>query len=70
MCWQRNDQKKNNTLQVFFEHHFLIFSLFTREEITRIKEISVYDIIMAVTKIDFDDIQTDVFRVPFGECFL
>lgn len=38
--------------------------LFTKEEIIRIKTVTLYDIIMAVTMLDFNDIQKDVFRVP------
>ncbi|KAI4457597.1 oxidase/peroxidase [Holotrichia oblita] len=38
--------------------------LFNEEEIARIKQLKLYDVIMAVTKMDFDDIQEEVFRVP------
>lgn len=38
-------------------------NLFTKTEIARIKMISVYDIIMAVTKMDADDIPLAPFRV-------
>lgn len=37
--------------------------LFTNEEIARIKRISIYDIIMAVTKMDATDIPRNPFRV-------
>jgi hypothetical protein len=46
-------------------HVFLTFcSLFTDQEINRIKEITIYDIIMAVTKMDADDIPKNPFNVP------
>ncbi|KAJ8975680.1 hypothetical protein NQ317_019635 [Molorchus minor] len=38
--------------------------LFTKEEISRIKSISIYDIIMAVTKMDDYDIPLKPFRAP------
>ncbi|XP_065166773.1 dual oxidase 2-like [Atheta coriaria] len=38
--------------------------LFTAAEVKRIKQISVYDIVMLVTKMDALDIQENVFRVP------
>jgi dual oxidase len=39
-------------------------NLFTDQEINRIKEITIYDIIMAVTKMDADDIPKNPFNVP------
>ncbi|KRT80163.1 peroxidase, partial [Oryctes borbonicus] len=38
--------------------------LFSVPEIARIRELKLYDVIMAVTKMDFNDIQKNVFRVP------
>ncbi|GLV42469.1 Dual oxidase [Carabus blaptoides fortunei] len=47
--------------------------LFTDDEILRIKDLKVYDIIMAVTKMDYNDIPQNPFRAPHsndihGEC--
>nr|XP_022914641.1 dual oxidase-like [Onthophagus taurus] len=47
--WYENEQNK----------------LFTKEEIARIKELKLYDIIMSVTKLDPKDIQQNVFRAPY-----
>ncbi|XP_017767878.1 PREDICTED: dual oxidase-like [Nicrophorus vespilloides] len=47
-----------------FWYENLANGLFTRDEVTRIKSITLYDIIMTVTMLDSNDIQTNVFRVP------
>ncbi|KAK9695605.1 Ferric reductase like transmembrane component [Popillia japonica] len=41
--------------------------LFTPDEIARIKQLRLYDVIMAVTKMDYNDIQEEVFRVPTAQ---
>lgn len=41
-----------------------ISSLFTDEEILRIKNITIYDILMAVTKMNPDDLPKNPFNAP------
>lgn len=40
------------------------FSLFNNEEIQRIKQLNLYDIIWAVTKISYNDIPLNPFAIP------
>ena len=41
-----------------------ISRLFTRDEINRIKKLTVYDMIVSVTKMQHDDIQEKPFEAP------
>ncbi|GFG34861.1 hypothetical protein Cfor_10393 [Coptotermes formosanus] len=41
--------------------------LFTEEQIQRLEDLSVYDIILSVTKLNYDDIQTNPFAAPSPE---
>lgn len=47
---------------LFIKH--AIFSLFTEPEIARIKQITAYDVIMAVTQMDDIDIPRQPFKAP------
>lgn len=38
--------------------------LFTSEEVKRIEQLSIYDILMSITAMDWNDIPKNPFRVP------
>lgn len=48
---------------VFDKYNFYL-RLFSDEEISFIKEIKLYHVILATTEMDWDDIPENVFRVP------
>lgn len=48
----------------FWFENYAQNKLFTNEEVNRIKSLKLYDIIMAVTKMDDKDIPENPFRVP------
>ncbi|XP_032685960.1 dual oxidase-like isoform X3 [Odontomachus brunneus] len=41
--------------------------LFTSKEIERIRQVSIYDLLMCITEMDWNDIPKEPFRVPKGE---
>lgn len=46
-----------------FRYDF-VFRLFTYEEIRRLEQLSFYDMLMCITKMEWNDIPRNPFRVP------
>ena len=42
-------------------------SLFTKEEVAHLEQLTIYDVSMSVTRMEMDDIQDNPFLAPSGK---